>query len=336
MKAYSNQAENLLRNLKPGTAVLIYGPDGGAVKELQQKFTNKMIPDKDAMAVKEFAADVIKEDPSALLDEIAARSFFAESRVISISFAATIAENVMEAVTNIPEDLVIIITANELDRTSKIRKFFEDHKSFPAIACYKEDERTIRNSISQKFRDAGVRVDNDAMNFLVTNLGEDKGITNNEIEKILLYLGGQKTLSYEEVVELMADSSELTLNDITNSVATRDLKKLEKSLTRAFAEHMNAVPILRSVQWQFQRLASVRMMAQNGMTIDSALSSLRPPLFPKQQEQFKSALNKWNAPQLKKALNAITAAELEAKASTLDSDMICRNALLKLAVANAA
>jgi len=332
MKAYSNQADNLIRSLKPGTAVLIYGPDNGAVKELQQKFIAKIVPGKDAMAVKEFTADEIKDDPSALLDEIAARSFFAESRVISINFAATIADNVIDALENIPDDLNLIIAAGELDRTSKMRKFFEAHKSFPAIACYKEDERSIRTTISQKFRDTNVRVEPAALTFLATNLGEDKGITNNEIEKILLYLGDQKTLSYEEVIELMADSSELTLNDITNAVAVRDSKKLEKSLTRAFAEHMNAVPILRSVQWQFQRLASVRMMTQNGMGIDSALQALRPPLYPKQQEQFKSALNKWNAPQLKKALSTITTAELEAKASTLDSDMVCRNALLKLAV----
>ena len=96
---------------------------------------------------------------------------------------------------------------------------------------------------------------------------------------------------------------------------------------------MSAVPILRSVQWQFQRLASARMMAQNGMSIDSTLSSLRPPLYGKQQDIFKIALNKWNAPQLKKALATITTAELDAKASTLDSDMVCRNALLKLAIA---
>ncbi len=333
MKAYSNQADNLIRNLKPGSAVLIYGPDNGAAKELQQKFINKIAPDKDAMGVKEFSADAIKDDPSSLLDEIAARSFFAESRVISINFAATITDNIVDALENIPDDLTIIIAAGELDKASKIRKFFEAHKSFPAIACYKEDERTIRASISQKFRDAGVRVDVDAMNFLATNLGEDKGITNNEIQKILLYLGEQKTLAYEEVVELMADSSELTLNDITNSIAQRDVKRLEKSLTRAFAEHMNAMPILRSVSWQFQRLASARMMAQNGMGIDAALQALRPPLYGKQQDQFKASLNKWNAPQLKKALAAITKAELEAKSSTLDSDMVCRNALLKLAAA---
>jgi len=334
MKIYSNQADNFIRNLKPGngTAVLIYGPDAGAVKDFRQKFISKIIPDKDAMAVREFTSDAIKDDPASLLDEIAARSFFAESRVIVIDFAATIAEPVMQALENIPDDLLIIITAAELGKESKLRKFFEAHKTFAALPCYKEDERSIRAAIAQKFRDAGVKADADAMNFLSSNLGEDKGITNNELEKILLYLGEQKSLAYEEVLELLADSSELTLNDITSSVALRDLKKLEKSLTRAFAEHMNAVPILRSVAWQFQRLASARMMAQNGMGIDSALQAMRPPLYAKQLDQFKAALNKWNAPQLKKALAVITTAELDAKAGALDSDMVCRNALLKLAV----
>lgn len=332
MKAYSNQADNFLRNLKPGTAVLIYGPDSGAVRELEKKFANKSNVNGEELSVKNFSADNIKDDPANLLSEINARSFFSESRVITIDFAASVADTVMEAVASLPDDLTVIIAAGELTKDSKLRKFFESHKTFPAIACYKEDERMVRNSISQKFRDAGVRVDNDAMNFLATNLGEDKAITTNEIDKILLYLGEQKTLSYEEVIELMADSSELTLNDISNSVALRDMKKLEKSLTRAFAEHINAVPILRTVSWQFQRMAAVRMMAQNGMGLDSALSSLRPPLYNKQLDLFRSAINKWNAPQLKKALAEITKAELEAKAGAIDADITCRHALLKLAV----
>ena len=334
MKLYTNQADNFIKNIKAGSpgAILIYGPDAGAVKDFQKKITAKVVPGSDTMAIKEFSSDQIKEDPAILLDEVGARSFFATERVIIIDFAATIAETVTEALNNIPEDLTIIIVADELGKESKIRKLFEAHKTFPVIPCYKEDERAIRTMIFQKFKEAGVNVEPDAMNFLATNLGEDKQITLNEIEKILTYLGEQKTLTSEEVIELLADSSELTLNDITGAVAMRNAAKLEKALSRAFAEHMNAVPILRSVQWQFQRLATARMMMQNGMTVDSAVASLCPPMFAKQLDQFKLSLNKWNAPQLKKALSTITTAELEAKSSTIDPDVICRDALLKLAV----
>lgn len=334
MKVYTNQADNFIKNIKPGNpgAILIYGPDQGAVQDFKRKITAKIIPGGDSMGVKEFTSGQIKEDPATLLDEVNARSFFAEERVIIIDFAAAITETVTEVIANLPSDLTVIIIGDEMGKDSKLRKLFEGHKSFPVIPCYKEDERAIRGAIFQKFKEAGISVDADAMNFLATNLGEDKQITLNEIEKILLYLGDQKRLSYEEVVELLADSSELTLNDITAAVSLRDTAKLEKSLTRAYAEHMNAVPILRSVQWQFQRLVSVKMMLQNGMNVDAAMNSLRPQVFMKQADQFKGALRKWNEAQLKGALATITQAELDAKSGNIDAEMSCRAALLKLAV----
>jgi len=333
MKIYSNNAENFLRNVKPGglPAVLIYGPDLGAVRDNMKKLSARLLPGADEMALKEFSAEDIKNDPGLLLSEINAMNFFSERRVIIISnFIASIAETVTEAIANIPADLTIIITAEELGRESKLRKFFEDHKTLPAIICYKEDERSIKAWVAQKFRDAGVRVDADAMNFLSANLGEDKQITINEVEKILTYLGDQKTLSFEEAVQLLADSSELTVNDIAFAAALKDAAKLEKSLARAFAEQMNAVPIFRGVAWQFQRLITARLMVNNGMAVDAALNSLRPAVFFRQVDQFKNALRKWDEKALKKAMADLTEAELQAKSSTLDSDIICREALLKL------
>lgn len=335
MKLYSNQADNYIKNMKPGKpgAVLIYGPDAGAVRDFQRKITNKITGGADAMGVKEFSAEQVKEDPGALLSEINARSFFATERVIVIDFAASIAETVTEAIAEVPDDLTIIITADELGKDSKMRKFFEAHVSLPIIACYKEDERAIRTIIFQKFKSLGINVETDAMNYLATNLGEDKQITLNEIEKILTYLGTQKSLSYGEVIQLLADSSELTLNDITGALSTRDAAKLEKSLRRAFAENVNAVPILRSVQWQLQRLITLKMMLANGMSLDAAFNAIRPQVYKMQQEQMRVALRKWSEVQLKTALSAITKTEFDAKASTIDPDIICRDALLKLAIA---
>jgi DNA polymerase-3 subunit delta len=225
---------------------------------------------------------------------------------------------------------LIIITGGELGRESKLRKYFEDSKDLMTILCYKDDAMSLRNYIATAFRDAGVFVDKDAMDYLVANLGEDKQVTKNEVEKILLYLGTQKKLSFEDVTAILADNSEITVGDIAYAVATKDAPKLEKTLARAFGENINAVPILRSVQYQFQRMMSVKNALSKGVQLDSALQSLRPQIFFKQADLFKLSLRKWSEEQLKSALQKITDAELAAKGSGLDSDMVCRQELLKL------
>jgi DNA polymerase-3 subunit delta len=330
MKLYSNKADGFIKSPK-GAAVLIYGPDTGAGRVVAKQIAKAFLPNVDSMSVTELSGDQIKADPAILADEYYATSFFVEKKALLIDDPENgFLEQITEILQRPNPNNIIIITAGELSRESKLRKFFEDSKELMTILCYKDDAMSLRNYIVSAFREAGVFVDKDAMDYLVANLGEDKQVTKNEVEKILIYLGTQKKLTFEDVQAILADNSEITVGDIAFAVATKDAQKLEKTLTRAFGENINAVPILRSVQYQFQRMINVKDSLSKGVPLDSALQSLRPQVFFKQADLFKLALRKWSEEQIKVALQKVTDAELAAKGSTLDADMVCRQELLKL------
>ena len=334
MKIYSNQADKYIRDLtlhNNGIAALIYGPDQGAVRNYRNKIIIKFNANNDFEVI-DFSAEQIKHDPSILSIEINSPSFFSRRKILTIDGVnAAVAEAINQALHNISSELIILITADELGKESKLRNSFENHKYFPTIICYKEDIRSIKSLITDKFKQENVRLEPATLEFLSSNLGDDKQVTLNEIEKIMIYLGEQKTLSFNEVSELLADNSELTLNDITYNVSMKIPFKLEKSLNKAFAEHVSMIAIVRSCYAHFQKLTIVQNNISHGINAETALKNLRPPIFFKQIDQFKASLSKWNIQQLNATLNRLLNLELALKAGNINSELICHKELLSLA-----
>ncbi len=332
MKLYSSKADSFIKAPK-GAAVLVYGPDTGAVRDIARQLTKSFLPDADSMSVTEITGDQLKADEGLLDAELNSVSFFADRRVVKLVDAADANLQAVTAALEKPNpDVFLIITADELKKDSKLRKYFEDSKTLMTIICYKDDTFSVRKYVAEKLREAGVRADPDALDYLAANLGEDKQVTNNEVEKVLLYLGDEKQLKFEDVTAILADNSEITLTDISYAISMRDSAKLEKALNRAFLEGVNPIPVVRAVSWHFQRLMNTKMMIMNGMSAEIAVKSLRPQVFFRQEELFKASLRKWNENQIKSALVRLSRAEFDSKASGLEPETACRHSLLRLIV----
>ena len=333
MKLYSNKAEQFIKSPKGGM-VLVYGNDQGLVRDITKRVCTAFLGSRDVLAIKELDGEDIKKDPALFLDEVMGMSFFAEKRVVIVNEPENgFLELIQEVIAKPIDDVFIIIAAGELGRESKLRKFFEESQALMTLLCYKEDAQSIRNYIVGKLRENGVSVDADALDYMIANLGEDKLITQNEMEKVLLFLGKEKKLSFEDVTDILADNGELTIMDIAFAVSARDTAKLEKALSRAYGENVNPVPILRMVLWQLQRLMTAKQAMAAGANMDEAVKQLRPAVFFRQVDQFKLSLRKWNEEQIKRALITVNNAELMVKSSTIDPETVCRQELLKLAIA---
>ena len=331
MKIYSNNAQSFLRELKCKT-VLIYGNDVGGVKTLAKSIIKKFIGDEDEQEiVKQLTAEDLKDNENIIMDEIATKSFFTSKKLVWLtdppeaSFPA-----ITEAIKSADSESFILVTGGELKRESKIRKLYEDSKELTALLCYKEEGVGLKKHISEWLNKNSISADIAAIEFLAANLGEDMLITNNELDKILVYLGDEKRLSLQDVTAIVADNSDMAISDIMYEITCKSPKALEKSIAQAFADNVAAIVIVRSMLWHFNRLLTAKIMVQNGMSVDSVVESLR--LFYKHKEPFKTSLRKWNIDQLEQAVKRITKLELEVKSSFSDQEMIMRDNMLKLAV----
>src|SRR3546814_17505170 len=77
MKLAGKQADAFLANPDPAVrTVLLYGPDGGLIRERSAALLAKIVDDPaDPFCVSEIAASQLKDDPARLADEAAALTF---------------------------------------------------------------------------------------------------------------------------------------------------------------------------------------------------------------------------------------------------------------------
>lgn len=306
------------------------------MKEVEKRIIAHLLPQEngspDEMAINEITQEQIKEDPAAILNELSSVSFFADERVIKISQATdSMLAAIEQALPQASKENFLLITAGELTPASKLRKLFEGSKEHMTVLCYRDDEVSVRQVIRTKLNEAKIQFDNDTLEFLAANLGEDRLITQSEIEKIIVYAGSEKQIHFEDAAKILASSSQITLSDLAFSVSSRNSELIEKNLTRVFSEHIAAVAILRSLSWHFERMLQVKNAVQTNPNVDSAVKSLRPQVFFRQVAQFKTDVMGWSLPQLYRALELIKETELAVKQGKAGEQILCRNLLLKLA-----
>ena len=333
MKIATARADQFIRSLDPLVPnVLIYGPDGGLVRERAQRLIKNFVGsiDDPFNNVEILAAD-LKDDPARLVDEGSSLSLMGDKRGIYVRGATdTQTTYILPILDTKPGDTLIVIEAGNLGPRSKLRLAFEKSDNAAAVPCYLDDDQTLENVISETFGARKISVSRDALSYLKTQLGSDRLITRSELEKLAVFKGEQGEISLEEARLCIGDSSEATLDDLVFAAASGHPSQTGKLLDRALLEGTNEIGIIRALIRHFSRLHQTKGLIAEGATPSQASKALRPPVFFKQVDKFQRQVQAWTFDRIGIALNLLTETESQCKSSGQPTDLICRQAVLRI------
>ncbi len=313
--------------------MLIYGADSGLVRERSEKISKAILGAdfSDPFAKLELSEAELLADPARLCDELSAVSMMNPRRVIIVRDAGNNFTKVIEpALPYLHKDNYLIILADELTGKSSLRLLFEKEQSCAALACYKDEMRDVSAVIRKKFDEAAISYDREVLDYLASQLGNDRYVTYQELDKLVLYAGDEKKITLEDARQLIDSNQALQLDDIVNSVADRNLAALEKNITQHLREGTQPIMYLRALQRYFNRLYAIRAQMDTGQSAESVVSSLRPPVFFKQQPVLIRHANSWGIENIVKALKLLITAELDCKTSDLPAIPASSRDLLKV------
>ncbi|HYM32760.1 MAG TPA: DNA polymerase III subunit delta [Candidatus Cybelea sp.] len=332
-----NVARFLARPDEKIVAVLIFGPDGGMVRERAESLAVKVAGDtKDAFRVGTLTMAEIADEPGRLLEEAAALSLTGGRRVVRIAAAGDRLSGPLEAVLQSgAADALVVIEAGDLPARSSLRKLCETADNAAAIACYADDAETLEVLIESVLSQAGLAIDDDALDFLKTRLGGDRGVSRGELDKLVTYMGAKsKSVRLEDAEACIGDSSALSIDTMLDAVASGDSRALDRALERSLEMGESPVGLLRAAQRHLQRLHLGAGLLAQGMPADAVLNRLRVPRHPRRQQAMRDQLRRWPLARAQTALDLLLEAEIECKATGARADLLCRVALRR--VANAA
>ncbi len=336
MKIAPPNAEAFVRSPDPSLrAILVYGPDAGLVRERVEALVKAVAEDPaDPFRVSELGAREIVEDPARLGDEAAALSLSGGRRAVRLRQADDdLAPHFKDFFATGRGEALVVVEAGDLPPRSALRKIFEGAGAGAAIACYRDDERSLATLIRETLGGFGLEVTPDALAYLGANLGGDRQLSRRELEKLALYKGARGArIELRDAQACVGDSAALSLEDLAFAVAGGEPAGAERALQRSLQEGGQPVRALGAVARHFQRLHLVRGLTGRGETLDGAVKGLRPPVFWKRAESFKAQATAWPPGALARALERLLEAEAACKQSGAVPETICARTLLKITV----
>ncbi|MBB4658018.1 DNA polymerase III subunit delta [Parvularcula dongshanensis] len=323
--------------------VLVYGPDQGLVRERAAMIGRQVVADpNDPWAATEFAESDLSE-PGRLADEAQALSFGGGDRLVRVrgggepvTKAVTLLLNGIEADSVKPAS-VVVIEAGDLKKTSGLRKACEKSKRAAVIACYADDARDVVQTVKDALAQEDLTITDEALMAFVGRLGDDRGVTRSEIEKLILYAGpksvraGPAQIGMEEVAACRADDTQDATFEVWERAAVGDAKGLSEALHRAEGAGASLLGILRIAQGKLLRLLAAARLVENGQPPAAAMKALRPPVFYGEQRAFGEQLKRWDVRRLEAAAEALLEADLAAKRTGAPQKEVVERALLRIA-----
>jgi len=328
LAAYLNEPDKALR------AVLVYGPDTGLVRERAERIARSVVPDRgDPFRIAALTGDALAADPARLDDEARALSLIPGRRVVEVRDAGDGVAPLFDRFfkDTPPGDTLIVVEAGDLAARSALRRVFEAARHGAAIACYADGPEELRQLVRDVMGARRITVTGEAMEYLVANLGGDRMLSRRELDKLALYVGDNGTLGHDEACAMVGDSAALRLDDAILAAADGDGEALERCLQRVFDEGEHPASLLRAAMRHFQRLYLTGSRQAAGMTSDEALSALRPPLFFKMRDRFRDELRQWPPRRAAAVLELLLEAERLSRRTGVPHDIVCRDALLRIA-----
>ncbi|MBI1180401.1 MAG: DNA polymerase III subunit delta [Alphaproteobacteria bacterium] len=315
-------------------ALLLFGTDEGLVRERATAVAVAIAEDpKDPFRVADLDAGALLADPARLADEAAAISMMGGRRLVRVFQAADRLSSLFKGfLTDPPGDGFVLLIAGELSRGSSLRKAFEDAGNAAAVECANDSAETLDGLIDEILGKQGVS--EEARGHLRANLGGDRMVSRQELNKLALYKQGDDTpVSLGDARACVGDSSAEVFDAVGGAAVRGDMAALMAALARAADSGDSPIGLLRLTARRLQRLHLAASLVDRGVAVDAALRALKPPAFRREASEMRMLLGRWSVGKLAAALALLLEAEMQCKTTGMPAEAIAARAMMRLAAA---
>jgi len=319
MKLVGDKANNYFTNPDNShTAILIYGSDTMRVALRRQELLEALLGDnaEEEMRLTRMSGSDLRSDPSLLLDGLKANGFFPGLRAVFVEGATDTNSAVIDAAMQDWQkgDAILVLTANQLNARSKLRKVIENNSNSVAVGIYNDppNEKEIISIVSRYNLN---NFESDAKKDLIA-LGRslDPGDFQQTCEKLSLYKYKDESVITSTDINLCAPVTvDAALDEAIHIIADARSDEVGPMLSRLFGQGMNPTTLCIAATRHFRNLHSA---ASHPSGPDVALSRARPPVFGLRKDRMARQVRLWGGMRLEKALGVLTDTDLSLRSSS--------------------
>lgn len=317
---------------KAPRAILVHGADRSAVYEFCQRVVKKIIESGDeALNVSRLTEAQVTGSPGRLFEEFSSISMFGGNRVIWVSAAGdNLTKSLDPILGNEVGGNLILIDAETLTKSSRLRKLFETHAHAASIALYEESPQELRLRLERLIKSSGLAIDKEAMLRLLEFMSFERAVAESETLKLITYCQGQNTISVEDVQAICGDTSDASMDDLVDAVFEGKLNDVDRYVMSVGASASAGRGTLSAVLQHIVKLQGMASQITHGSTIDGVVQAPRFGIFFKRRASISMQLRTWDIDALLNAEEKICTAILQTRRHPDLDDALVSRALLAL------
>ena len=258
---------------------LFYGENLGLKNDLKKKIK---INNADKEFVNLSQQEILK-NKDYFIREISNLSLFNESKYFSVEDTNDKFFDLLKEVENRNDNNKFFLFADILDKKSKLRNYCEKSKNIITVACYQDNELTLKNKILKELKGySGLTPLN--LNIILENCSLDRSKLENEINKILTFFDN-KIIETEKLEKLLNIKINEDFNRLKDEALIGDRIKTNKLLSETLLETDKNILYLSFINQRLLRLAEV-IKSSTKVSVEDAMNKLKPPIFWKDKPFF--------------------------------------------------
>lgn len=313
-------------------AFFVYGENEGLTSETCKKLTQTVTSNiNDHFCVIRLLWDEIKSDIGTLFSEYNALSLMGDRRVIILQNVDNdLTKYLKELLSSNSDTLLIICGGDNFNKKSSLVQFASDSEFMVAYACYEDRAENISASTRSFLVEKQITSTPEAFTLLCSRLSSDRKFNNNELEKLITYVGTKKHIEENDVRAVVFDQSSTGTDDLCYHTFSGKKDMAVKSLKHLLNEEVEPVTIIRSLTYHTQKLLEGKALIEKGEKAqDSAKKIISKRLFYR-QEATANQLTMWSKERLFDILELLYKAELNCKTTNIPCEEYLSYTILTL------
>jgi len=287
--------------------ILFYGKNEGLKNEAVRILVKKN-------DISNYEEREILDNENNFIENILSKSLFEQQKFIVIKRSTDKILKVIETLNfkNL-QDTTIILNADNLEKKSKLRSFFEKDKKLVCIPFYPDNAQTLSKLTYNFLRERKISISPSNINIIINKCSGDRETLINELQKIELFSKNGKKINSENISKLINLGENHSISDLVDNCLAQNKRKIISILNENNFSNEDCITIVRSFLIKSKKLLALSKAFETNKNIDLTISSAKPPIFWKEKEVTKQQILKWSSKNIKQLIYSISETELQIK-----------------------
>ena len=301
LKSYETKKINLDKN----KFLLFYGKNDGLKNETIEDLI------KNESSISYYEEKEILENSKIFLESIISKSLFENEKIVIIKRASEKFFKIIEEISskNI-KDLILILNADNLDKKSKLRSFYEKSKEYICVAFYPDNDQTLLKLAYNYLTEKKVSVSPSNVNLIVNKCNGNRENLMNELKKIENYNFSGKKINSEIIKKLINSGENISISELVDNCLAKNQRKTIYILNENNFSSDDCIVIVRSFLNKSKKIYALSKEYKINRNIEQTISSAKPPIFWKDKEITKQQINKWTPENIRYLIYKLNELEL--------------------------